>query len=251
MKGSDPGDAVLAKTDGPYKGGRRRYQSGGARRPQRYVRLSASFATSMIQVSKARRRNAALATDSVTVGGERARLDYSSAEACGARQPARKARGATQSDEFGHGVQGSTQPDEFGHGVQSSIVHSKQLAARRRTRELMHRLTALTLPPRAWRHFDLYDLRNENRIARISRRSVRARSAARGHRFQRNAGKAAASSEAGDSQAFTFRCGLSETRVKRAVPVSCEVRAVLALQCSREPAVGSHLPRGRWLHGGP
>jgi len=176
--------------------------------------------------------------------------DWTSAEACGARQPARKARGATQSDEFGHGVQGSTQPDEFGHGVQSSIVHSKQLAARRRTRELMHRLTALTLPPRAWRHFDLYDLRNENRIARISRRSVRARSAARGHRFQRNAGKAAASSEAGDSQAFTFRCGLSETRVKRAVPVSCEVRAVLALQCSREPAVGSHLPRGRWLHGG-
>ena len=59
-----------------YKGGRRRYQSGGARRPQRYVRLSASFATSMIQVSKARRRNAALATDSVTVGGERARLDF-------------------------------------------------------------------------------------------------------------------------------------------------------------------------------
>ena len=176
--------------------------------------------------------------------------DWTSAEACGARQPARKARGATQSDEFGHGVQGSTQPDEFGHGVQSSIVHSKQLAARRRTRELMHRLTALTLPPRAWRHFDLYDLRNENRIARISRRSVRARSAARGHRFQRNAGKAAASSEAGDSQAFTFRCGLSETRVKRAVPVSCEVRAVLALRCSREPAVGSHLPRGRWLHGG-
>ena len=172
--------------------------------------------------------------------------DWTSAEACGARQPARKARGATQSDEFGHGVQGSTQPDEFGHGVQSSIVHSKQLAARRRTRELMHRLTALTLPPRAWRHFDLYDLRNENRIARISRRSVRARSAARGHRFQRNAGKAAASSEAGDSQAFTFRCGISETRVKRAVPVSCEVRAVLALQCSREPAVGSHLPRGRW-----
>ena len=123
--------------------------------------------------------------------------DWTSAEACGARQPARKARGATQSDEFGHGVQGSTQPDEFGHGVQSSIVHSKQLAARRRTRELMHRLTALTLPPRAWRHFDLYDLRNENRIARISRRSVRARSAARGHRFQRNAGKATASSEAG------------------------------------------------------
>ena len=114
----------------------------------------------------------------------------------------------------------------------------------------MHRLAALTLSPRAWRHFGLYDLRNENRIARISRRSVRARSAARGHRFQRNAGKAAASSEAGDSQAFTFRCGLSETRVKRAVPVSCEVRAVLALRCSREPAVGSHLPRGRWLHGG-
>ena len=40
---------------------------------------------------------------------------------------------------------------EFGHGVQGSIVHSKQPASRRRTRELiqMHRHVALTLPLRA------------------------------------------------------------------------------------------------------
>ena len=74
----------------------RRYQSGGARRPQRYVRLSASFATSMIQVSKARRRNAALATDSVTVGGERARLDFGGSlrrKAAGPESPRRNAVG--------------------------------------------------------------------------------------------------------------------------------------------------------------
>ena len=97
MKGSDPGDAVLAKTDGALQ---RRptqiSQSGGARRPQRYVRLSASFATSMIQVSKARRRNAALATDSVTVGGERARLDFGGSlrrKAAGPESPRRNAVG--------------------------------------------------------------------------------------------------------------------------------------------------------------
>ena len=41
--------------------------------------------------------------------------------------------------------------EEFGHGVQGSIVHSKQPAARRRTRELikMHWRVALTLPLRA------------------------------------------------------------------------------------------------------
>ena len=99
MKGSDPGDAKYSpKLTGPLTkaADADRYQSGGARRPQRYVRLSASFATSMIQVSKARRRNAALATDSVTVGGERARLDFGGSlrrKAAGPESPRRNAVG--------------------------------------------------------------------------------------------------------------------------------------------------------------
>ena len=48
--------------------------------------------------------------------------------------------------------------------------------------------------------------------------------------------KAAASSAAGNSRAFTFRCGISETLVKSAVRVSYEVRAVLKFHAVGEPA---------------